>query len=334
MYANPISEMYDDYIDITEYSVDEYDKNNMVPLRFKTNVNELDACSEWQKFDEQNINFDKIRKQMMRENGGFANQINLFPKLKNGKDTEIWSIKNEYKNGNLTRKKLVYGDITEIDESPKLAMTFEREYDDDLEETVWKVKKEDSIPKLWEDIFNEVQAGFFRKKTYYEGYYEWENTFDETPTFKELEFNETSFIKWCAFAEMEPELLEYFKCKKISDSENERLVIVPKDFEFDEKTLDSILSGKNMEDEQVFSASRLALRLDEDENIEIGVLAGGDSKEFISFKDLIAKMKMQSAEISLKSLTTEALDNGITADDVSLAENAENKQVDKGAISK
>ena len=151
--------MYDDYIDITEYSVDEYDKNNMVPLRFKTNVDELDACSEWQKFDEQNIDFDKIRKQMMRENGGFANQINLFPKLKNGKDTEIWSIKNEYKNGNLTRKKLVYGDITEIDESPKLAMTFEREYDDDLEETVWKVKKEDSIPKLWEEIFNEVQAG-------------------------------------------------------------------------------------------------------------------------------------------------------------------------------
>ena len=68
MYANPISEMYDDYIDITEYSVDEYDKNNMVPLRFKTNVDELDACSEWQKFDEQNIDFDKIRKQMMREN--------------------------------------------------------------------------------------------------------------------------------------------------------------------------------------------------------------------------------------------------------------------------
>ena len=91
-YANPLTDEWGDYINITEYFVNDYDKNNLIPLRFKIKNN-------WEKFDEQNIDIGKVRRDVLTK---VEYPISSLPPLKGGKDTEFWSLENVYdENGNL-----------------------------------------------------------------------------------------------------------------------------------------------------------------------------------------------------------------------------------------
>ena len=117
IYANPLTDDWEDTIQITEYSAKDYDKSNLVPLRFK--VGDIKASKDWELFDEQNIDFGKIRRDILTEM--YKPKISSLPPIRGGKDTEFWSLENDDKKYSI---KILYGDILDTENPPKIMMNF------------------------------------------------------------------------------------------------------------------------------------------------------------------------------------------------------------------
>lgn len=314
--------MYDDYIDIIEFSTDEYDKTRLVPLRFKIN-------DKWIEYDARNLNIDKLRKEIVKRDGN-NKEINKFPSIKDANNEEIWTERDTYINDYIAKVQVLYGNIMDIDNNPKFSMVFEEEYDDDLDENVWKLKKGDDIPEVVENVYRDAQATISKKSKYYGRFFEWEEDKDDVPMFKSL-LNAYGLIKWCAAVQIEPELSKYFKCKKVYDSNNEELVITTRDFEFNETSLEAIINKRVSNNDSIFYTSDLSLRISEDGDIDMGFQSRGG---FVSLKDLISKIQRKEGETSLQTLSSEAIKQGINIEDIKNAENAEKGENEKGAIIK
>lgn len=314
--------MYDDYIDIIEFSNDEYDKTRLVPLRFKIN-------DKWIEYDARNLNIDKLRKEIIKRDGNIQ-EINKFPSIKDANNEEIWTERDTYINDYIAKVQVLYGNIMDIDNNPKFSMMFEEEYDDDLDEKVWKLKKGDDIPEIVENVYRDAQATISKKPKYYGRFFEWEEDKDDVPMFKSL-LNAYGLIKWCAAVQIEPELSKYFKCKKVYDSNNEELVITTRDFEFNETNLEAIINKRVSNNDSIFYTSDLSLRISEDGDIDMGFQRRGG---FVSLKELISKIEKKEGETSLQILSSEAIKQEINIEDIKNAENAEKGENEKGAIIK
>lgn len=310
-YANPLTDEWGDYINITEYFVNDYDKNNLIPLRFKIKNN-------WEKFDEQNIDIGKVRRDVLTK---VEYPISSLPPLKGGKDTEFWSLENVYdENGTRAGIKMMYGDILDTKNPPRTVMGFDIEYDYSDYGTF--VAKKDNIPDSFTKAFEEIEPYFYKEYDPLGRYaIGWEERKDEAPTFTtdSSEINAKAFMRWCVMTEIQPELLEYFKCKKVASYKDEKLVIVPKNFEFDDEKLDAILEARSIEDKNVFYADELCIELGEDGSINFG------------FDDIIAEMKKQEEQISMQESLTQALKSGATTENVARAKEVESKQENKEA---
>ena len=314
MYANPLTDDWGDMITITEYSAKDYDKNNLVPLRYK--VGDIKASKEWELFDEQNIDFGKIRRDILTEMN--KPKISSLPPIRGGKDTEFWSLENDK-----SCIKILYGDILDTENPPKIMMKF------------WWMgnsyygflgTEKDNIPDSFKKNLKELESYFYKKDYRWDHSIGWEEKINNDPTLTNYSGNNVeAFMRWCAMTAINPELSEYFKCKKVASYNKEKLVIVPRNFEFNDEKLDAILESRYIENEHIFYANRL-------DELPIGVNEDGNITFGLDY--IIAEMKKQEEQISMQESLTQALRSGVTAEDVARAKEVENKQEDKETIIK
>ena len=314
IYANPLTDDWEDTIQITEYSAKDYDKSNLVPLRFK--VGDIKASKDWELFDEQNIDFGKIRRDILTEM--CKPKISNLPPIRGGKDTEFWSLENDDKKYSI---KILYGDILDTENSPKIMMKF------------WWMgnsyygflgPEKDNIPDSFKKNLKELESYFYKKDYRWDHSIGWEEKSNSDPKLTNYSANNNveAFMRWCVMTSVQPELLEYFKCKKVSSYNKEKLVIVPRNFEFNDEKLDAILESRYIENEHIFYADRL-------DELPIGVNEDGNITFGLDY--IIAEMKKQEEQISMQESLEQALRSGVTAEDVARAKEVESTQPNKEA---
>ncbi len=309
MYANPLTDDWGDMITITEYSAKDYDKSNLVPLRYK--VGDIKASKEWELFDEQNIDFGKIRRDILTEMN--KPKISSLPPIRGGKDTEFWSLENDK-----SCIKILYEDILDTENPPKIMMKF------------WWMgnsyygflgTEKDNIPDSFKKNLKELESYFYKKDYRWDHSIGWEEKINNDPTLTNYSGNNVeAFMRWCVMTSVQPELLEYFKCKKVSSYNKEKLVIVPRNFEFNDEKLDAILESRYIENEHIFYADRL-------DELPIGVNEDGNITFGLDY--IIAEMKKQEEQISMQESLEQALRSGVTAEDVARAKEVESTQPNK-----